>query len=79
MVIKVCSCANNSKKKVLKHIIRMQCHAYLMYWSGSILIRTRIFARCIPVWNSLPLEAVNDLSLSVFKATVINIILLPTA
>ena len=39
------------------------------------------FARCIPVWNSLPLEAVNDLSLSVFKATVtvINIILLPTA
>ena len=37
------------------------------------------FARCIPVWNSLPLEAVNDLSLSVFKATVINSILLPTA
>ena len=36
------------------------------------------FACCIPVWNSLPLEAVNGQSLSVFKATV-NSILLHTA
>ena len=36
------------------------------------------FARCITVWNSLPLEAVNAQSLSVYKATV-NSFLFPTA
>ena len=35
------------------------------------------FARCITVWNSLPLEAVNAQSLSVYKATV-NSFLFPT-
>ena len=37
-----------------------------------------LFARCIPVWNSLPPEAANAQSLPMYKATV-NSFLFPTA
>ena len=40
--------------------------------------KNSFFARCITVWNSLPLEAVSDQSLSVFKA-IVNSFLFPAA
>ena len=50
--------------------------SFYQHW--AILISTRFLPAAYPVWNSLPLEAVNAQSLSVYKATV-NSFLFPTA